>query len=264
LVNALITLGQGDGWGSTNATVSALLALNDFVADDPTASGKSQTVSLLVDGQQKTLQLGSAQHLARTTSIQPGTMEVSLPAAATAPIAIRAETRYLPVADGAQVASKVNGFAVRRELLRWLSDDVPLQRIEINSAGQETPLQIGDVIEDHVEVVNSEDRTYVAVVVPLAAGMEPLNPHLATAPAEAKTKGANTLEPTYAAYLDDQVTFYYDSLPKGNYHFYFRTRATIEGRFIQPAAFAEKMYEQAVNGNSFGTRIVIHANETTP
>ncbi|TPW17309.1 MAG: large extracellular alpha-helical protein, partial [Halothiobacillaceae bacterium] len=259
LLNALVTLGQGDGWGSTNATVSALLTLNDFVADDPTASGKSQAVNLQLDGKSQTLQLGSAQHLVRATSIQPTAIEVELPSSATTPIAIRSESRYLPVADGAQVEAKVNGFAVRRELLRWLSDDEPLQRLEIGTGGQEIALKIGDVIEEHLEVVNGEDRTYVAVVVPLAAGLEPLNPHLATAPAEAKAKGEITLAPTYAAYLDDQVTFYYDSLPKGNYHFYFRTRATIEGRFIQPAAFAEKMYEQAVNGNSAGVRVVVRA-----
>jgi hypothetical protein len=89
--------------------------------------------------------------------------------------------------------------------------------------------------------------------------MEPLNPHLATAPAEAKPANPLTREPSYTAYLDDRVAFYYDSLPRGNYHFYFRTRAAIRGEFIQPAAYAELMYEEAVSGNSAGARVVIQA-----
>ncbi len=113
------------------------------------------------------------------------------------------------------------------------------------------------MVEDHVQLVNNQDRTYVAVVVPLAAGMEPLNPRLATAAPEAKTRGQLTREADYVAYLDDQVAFYYDSLSKGNYHFYFRTRATIPGSFIQPGAYAEMMYQQAINGSSAGARIDI-------
>ncbi len=59
-------------------------------------------------------------------------------------------------------------------------------------------------------VVNPKDRNFVAVVVPLAAGMEPLNLSLATAPPEARTEGRFTSEPSYVAYLDDHVAFYYD------------------------------------------------------
>jgi len=44
--------------------------------------------------------------------------------------------------------------------------------------------------------VNPTTRHYVAVVVPLAAGMEPLNPNLATAPPEARPSKSLTLPPT--------------------------------------------------------------------
>ncbi len=53
------------------------------------------------------------------------------------------------------------------------------------------------------------------------------------------------------------MAYYYDSLPKGSYHFYFRTRATIPGSYIQPAAYAEMMYDEVVNGHSYGARIVV-------
>jgi uncharacterized protein YfaS (alpha-2-macroglobulin family) len=105
--------------------------------------------------------------------------------------------------------------------------------------------------------VNPKTRHYVAVVVPLAAGLEVLNPRLATAPPEAKPKGALTMEPTYVAFLDDQVAFYYDTLPAGSYDFYFRTRATTEGTFTQPPAKAEMMYDAAIVGSSVGAQVTV-------
>ena len=126
-------------------------------------------------------------------------------------------------------------------------------------ARHDRPPAVGDVIEEHVEVVSNANHHYVAVVVPLAAGLEPLNPKLATAPPEATPSGAITATPSYVAYLDDQVAFYYDELPKGAYHFYFRTRATVPGKFTQPQARAELMYDGAVHGESVGARVEVSA-----
>ena len=49
----------------------------------------------------------------------------------------------------------------------------------------------------------------------------------------------------------------YDSLPKGNYRFVFRTRALIAGTFTQPPGEAEAMYQMGIYGASAGQRIVI-------
>jgi uncharacterized protein YfaS (alpha-2-macroglobulin family) len=46
-------------------------------------------------------------------------------------------------------------------------------------------------------------------------------------------------------------------LPAGTYDFYFRTRATVSGSFIQPAAKAEMMYDGTVFGMSNGAKIVV-------
>jgi hypothetical protein len=114
-----------------------------------------------------------------------------------------------------------------------------------------------EVIEERVQVVNPKERHYVAVVVPLAAGVEVLNPALATAPPEARPSGSLTLAPSYVAFRDDHVAFYYDTLPAGTYDFAFRSRATVAGRFVQPPARAEMMYDGAVWGRSPGARIVV-------
>jgi uncharacterized protein YfaS (alpha-2-macroglobulin family) len=118
-------------------------------------------------------------------------------------------------------------------------------------------VSVGDVLEETVELVNPQDRTHVAISLPLAAGLEPLNPNLATAPAEATPSAGPTLTPSWTSFGDDRVFYAYDTLPKGNYRFVFRTRALIPGSFTQPPGEAETMYQAGVYGASAGQRIVI-------
>ena len=77
--------------------------------------------------------------------------------------------------------------------------------------------------------------------------------HLGVVPREGPSKSL-TFPPTY-------VAFYYDELPTGTYDFYFRTRATTSGSFVQPSAFAEMMYDSAVTGQSAGARVRIVRTE---
>ena len=101
---------------------------------------------------------------------------------------------------------------VTRELLLIKKDGPPV-KIPLTEAGTTQTFAAGDIVEEHVQVVNPKERHYVAVTVPLAAGMEPLNPKLQTAPPEAAPAGKMTLNPTYEAYQDDQAAFYYSMLP---------------------------------------------------
>jgi len=172
-------------------------------------------------------------------------------------VVVRASASYIPAAEGSQVAPASSGFVVARELLRVGREGAPAEHLALSEPGTTLTFGVGDVVEEHVQIVNPKERNYVAIVVPLAAGMEPLNPRLATAPPEASPAGRSTREPSYAAYLDDQVALYFDTLPAGTYDFYFRTRATTPGRFIQPPARAEMMYDAAVSGHGAGARIVV-------
>jgi len=173
-------------------------------------------------------------------------------------LGVRAETTWVPAADGSQVAAHASGFVVSREWLRVKKGvDEPPERVPLAQPGTTLALAVGDLVEEHVQVVNPEERHYVAVVVPLAAGIEPLNSKLATASSDATPAGVLTLEPTYTAFLDDRLSFYYDTLPRGTFDFYFRARAATGGRFIQPAAQAEMMYDGSVRGNSAGARVEV-------
>lgn len=255
LVDGLVTLGRGDGWGSTQANAAAVQALSE-VLRAPSPSGGRRRVELALDGTRRSLALTPEAPVARFASSLPGAGEVRLAEGGGVTV-LRAETRWIPRADGASVAAASHGFVVSRELRHVLPGDQPPRLLPVSEAGGTFDFAVGDVIEDHVRVINPESRHYVAVVVPLAAGLEPLNPSLATAPPEARPSGELTRASSYAAYQDDSVSFYYDSLPKGTYDLYFRTRATVAGRFVQPSASAEMMYDEAVRGWSPGAWVEI-------
>ncbi len=256
LTGALVTLGRGDGWGTTNATAAALLALGELLKP-PFAGSTPHAVVVRFGETERTLTIGPDAPVAAFSSLAATPGEVTLQPGGSGKVVVRAETSYVPAADGSQVAPASSGFVVSRELLRYGKEGEPPERIALAVPGATQSFAVGDVVEEHVQVVNQAERHYVAVVVPLAAGMEPLNPNLATAPPEAKPIGVITLAPTYLAFLDDQVGFYYDTLPGGTYDFYFRTRATTAGSFIQPPAQAELMYDGAVRGHSAGARIEV-------
>ncbi len=260
LVDSLVTLGRDDGWGTTNANAEALLALSEILKP-PYSGAKAAQVRVKLDGKEQTINLGSDLPLGFVSGNGLSAGEALLQSkTGSKPVAVRVDTSYVPAEDGSKVAAESNGFVVTRELL-LIQKDGPPKKIALTQAGTTQTFAVGDVIEEHVQVVNPKERHYVAVTAPLAAGMEPLNPKLQTAPPEAAPNGNTTLNPTYIAYQDDQAAFYYNVLPAGTYDFYFRTRATVVGTFIQPAAKAETMYDGAVFGLSNGAKIVVNEKE---
>ncbi len=259
LVNELVSRGEGDGWGSTSANAAALLALGELL-ENPKVSSKRHKLKLIM-GKKSTIIDTKDTILQRKThhSADKGTLEYLSGPQDSLPHVMQSLS-YLPSGHGDLVKQKNTGFVVDRELLLFKDDKQPPIKTPIES-GQTITLDMGVIVEEHIQVINPEKRHFVAISVPFAAGFDPMNPNLATSPKEAEPRGQITRKPDYALYNDDQVTFYYDTLPKGTYHFYYRLRSTTEGSFSHPAAKAEMMYRQTVWGRSNGTRIVIRARK---
>ena len=255
LVDELISRGAADGWGSTNATAAALLTLGEvFRVQTPASTGhefvlqfRDESVELNTAGQ-------IVSHYESVTSSPGGLVWKSGPTD-TLPY-VRLTLDYMPATSGDQVDTKNEGFVVERRIQVVQADGEP-PVVRPVKAGEALELKMATIVEEHIRVVNPEERHYVAVAAPFAAGFEPMNPNLATAPKAAKPAGTMTLAPDYAQYQDDQVIFYYDTLPKGTYDFYFRLKASIAGSFVHPPAKAEMMYKETVRGRSDGTRIVV-------
>jgi len=255
LIKELVNAGQGDGWGSTAANASALLALNDYLEQGALKQQSFHIESLQVN-QKRTHASDSPVMLLLNDKID----RLTLSQASVDGLQVMESIAYMPAESGDKVVQESQGFVVDRELIKISKDSQPGIKIPVK-AGQQVELSIGDIVEEYIQVINPEDRYYVAISVPFAAGMEPMNPALKTSPPEAKPDGIFTQQPDYALYEDDQVTFYFDHLSKGTFNFFYRLKVTTQGSFVHPAAKAEMMYKQSVYGMSNGCRINIQSGD---
>lgn len=253
---ALLGLADGEGWGTTNATAAALEAL----AASWQAPAATIPATLTFPSGTVTGTLDPTHPLFQATTTRPGAIHVQ----ARAGIVALQATDYVPTEPGTVAKADQNGFVLTRTLLRVRPMQgpgpppvqPPMERIEPDPSGV-IHLAVGDVVEEVDELVNPELRDQVALHLPLAAGLEPLNPALATAPAEAAPSASPTLAPSWSAYGDDEVTAVYLSLPAGTYTLRTRMRATVVGSFTAPPATVDMLYRRGTSGSSAGTRVVV-------
>ena len=145
-------------------------------------------------------------------------------------------SRYVPAAPGAEAAPEASGLRGQpRGPTRDSTAGGPGRPDRPRSkAACASPSRTGDILEEHVQIVVPDKRHYVSVIeVPLAAGLELLNPALATAPARGPhPRSRDTLKPAAMSRLDDKhASTHFETLPKGTWDVYLRTRATAEGTF---------------------------------
>jgi alpha-2-macroglobulin len=235
------------GFGDTYTDRRALEALATYLAaakaDVPAsrvALGAAGT--LAVDGKAKVARLVRRSEAPLAGEVQGGA------------VGVRIGYDYLPDAPGAEVKALRQGFVVTRS---WsvVREDGTVEPPREDQAGDVRRLRQGDVLEVHARLVSDEDRFQVALVVPFAAGLEPLNAALATSGPLARPSEADSLQPTYVQRLDGEVRYYFTRLPKGSHAFHFRVRAASEGSFVHPAPWAEQMYRQEVRGRGEGMRV---------
>jgi uncharacterized protein YfaS (alpha-2-macroglobulin family) len=252
LRNGLLGLADGQGWGSTNATAAALRAL----AAAWKAPDQPVSASIMMPADPTIGTLDKTHPLFQATTHTTGPVQVQARAGTT----VLAGTDYVPAEPGAAARADQHGFALTRTLFRVPpvqgSAQPPMTRIEPGADGA-VHLAPGDVVEELDELVTPEDRSQVALHLPLAAGLEPLNPALATATADAAPSAGPTLAPSYASYGDDEVVAVWLTLPKGTYALRTRMRATTAGVFTQPPATAEMLYQPSVSAATGGQTVVV-------
>jgi len=256
LAEGIMDRSNNQGWGNTMDNTAALRVMKVLFAL-PNVSFGTVRFDLSVDGKTSRLDLGSAKF--KSFPVPEGSrisLNVLSGPKSGFPIHFLLQTEYKPDGKSSSFKAQNKGFVIKRESL-LISDKNTLQSRSDADADHPLALKAGAVVEDHVTLINPSDAEYLALRIPLAAGCEPLNPELATAPKEAQPLGSLSLSPSYVQYLDDVVVFYYNKLPKGSYDFYFRVRANFEGNFSQPPARAELMYRQSIQGSSDGQELQI-------
>ena len=256
LLEELLLRGDSNGWGSTQANVQALLALYEVFPGIPLKTSTGAKVDIVTEDGSSTISLNESGTISAVLGGEKPTVLKLASGYRGEELYAWIITEYIPDIPGDQIVAENNGFVVSREQLVYDANDRLRSRVDID-ADTVITYDLEQIVEEHVRVINSEERNFVAVKVPLASGFEPLNPRLANAPPQATPRGRTTHIPSYTDYADDGVTYYFDTLPSGTFDFYFRVRASFEGRFVQPPAKAEMMYDLSSKGRSNGARIDI-------
>jgi uncharacterized protein YfaS (alpha-2-macroglobulin family) len=124
-------------------------------------------------------------------------------------------------------------------------------------------IKAGARVRVRLTMVAANRRYHVALVDPLPAGLEIINPALAvseTIPADPDSPQEGWWWWRWYQHQnlrDERVEVFTQLLWEGVYEYTYVTRATTPGRFVAPPAKAEEMYSPEVFGRSAGDIVVI-------
>lgn len=253
IVDELVRLGKDGDWGSTQANSQALFAIHDYILEKKTQPAE---FTLNTSTGEEVLSIDAQKGCASKYLYNDNAGTLKFKSGKADSFWVRMNQRYLPEEPGYAAGPQLNGFVVKREFI-LMRKDQPVEKVAFDKGGSVVKLAPGDIVEEHLQVLNPENRLFVAVSSPIAAGLEPMNPKLETSGSDARPTNASTNEGNYQAFLDDQVSYYFENMSAGTYDFYFRMKATTEGEFSHPPARAEMMYSMQKSGSSAGVKIVI-------
>jgi uncharacterized protein YfaS (alpha-2-macroglobulin family) len=121
--------------------------------------------------------------------------------------------------------------------------------IDLEPLSEGARLSVGDEVEVHLSLRTKHPLEYVHLRDPRAAGFEP-----ASTTSEHKW---NLGIAWYQEIRDSGTNFFFESLPKGEYPFSYRLRATTQGTFRVGPATVQPMYAPEFSAYSTGGRIQI-------
>ncbi len=226
-------------WGSTQENARAILALRAYLQNRPHTTQQvvlQSKPTLLASNWTNSATIGKDKEIATlqtaTDALPMFRLQSQTPLAK--PVWVRARISYIPQTQGAQLPALNRGFTVQRTT-EVFAEGQENRTYEALPASQKT-IPFGSILQEQVRVLTDRTLYHIAIEVPLAAGLEVMNPNLKTAGADAKSTQANSIPPTHIEYLDDRVRFFFELLPSGDHALYFRARATTQGTFTYPPA----------------------------
>ncbi|MCB9643064.1 MAG: hypothetical protein H6728_08320 [Myxococcales bacterium] len=249
-------------WGSTQDNARALLALRAYLQHQPKSIQQvvlQSRPAYLAANWKTTTTVGNGRDVADIQTVTDALPMLRLKSHTSLkkPIWVRARISYIPQTKGAQLPSLNRGFSVQRST-EVITEGQDSRHFNVK-AGIRKEIPFGSILQEETRILTDRYYYHVALEVPLAAGLEIMNPNLKTSRADAKPSKDNSITPTHIEYLDDRVRFFFEVLPAGEHTLYFRTRATTQGTFTYPPTRAELMYQPSFFGRSPGYTLQIAA-----
>ncbi|MBN1611566.1 MAG: hypothetical protein JW940_33335 [Polyangiaceae bacterium] len=142
-----------------------------------------------------------------------------------------------------------HGLSVERALARVTYDG--------DRQGAASRFAVGDWVELSAIVTTPVPREQVAIVLPLPAGLEAVDPLHATTARLALPPVIGERPVGEVQRHDDRIELFVDSLPAGASRFGELTRATITGDFTLPPATAQCLYAPDVQASTAAARVAV-------
>lgn len=252
-------------WGNTQENARALRALvswrSQFEATTPSFSveafaGAAPVVSGTFEGRSDTVAAGDAS----MEAIAPdgvGRFPVRIEKKGEGTLHWLARLTWVPASP--RVAADSQGFTVERSYTRIDDEGNPLGSVAQG-------VTAGSLVRVTLRIDIPAERRFVAVVDPLPAGFEAIDPRLATT--------AETLEPDaeqepgwlerwtrggfdHVERYDDRLHLFATRLGPGVHEYTYLVRATTRGAFLAPAPRAEEMYHPEVRGHGSTSEVTV-------
>lgn len=260
LVQGLVASRRDGRWGNTYTTLSALSALVDY-ADQFEDGALAQSVRVTLG--KKELLSGSFE------GAKPKRASLPMSALQAGQLSIQPQGRVYWEAHlsyGLQNPEpRDEGFTVQRTM------------VILEGTGHGDTVTPGALVEVTLQITTPVERSFVAIVDPLPAGLESVNTAFATTASALGDDGgqdsgyyyggwdtAPPAERTWSDWvfnhrelLDDRVVLYADWMPAGVHRYTYVARATTPGTYTHPAAVAEQMYAPEVFGRTGGGTFVV-------
>ncbi|HEV8322884.1 MAG TPA: alpha-2-macroglobulin family protein [Myxococcota bacterium] len=258
LARGLMRAHEHAGWSSTQETAFTLMGLATFFRHTTAPAGSAGFAVKLggkdvapaeeLPGGARRFVLDPADVAAAARGAGGGEAVLSLTGAGH--WYLDATLRYARPLEAAPKDGRAAGIAVARRV----------ERLDGGELG--TVVAPGTAVRVRALVELDKTLEYVAVEVPLPAGLEAVDPALATSGAAAgetaspdAARGKGVL--SHAELHDDRVVFFLDYAAAGKYEFAFLARATTRGGFVVPPVHAYAMYDGDTYGLGAPARLAV-------
>ena len=258
VVNGLLAHRTQGRWGNTQENVFILLALDsyfnayeketpDFVARiwlGEAYAAEHEFVGRSPDSQRTTIPMP---YLTDVLTAAGGTENVLVQKDGNGRLYYRIGLNYAP-AD-LNLDSLDRGFSVER---RYEAIDNPEDVVQDEDGVWH--IKAGARVRVNITMSNNNRRYHVALLDPLPAGLEIINPALAVSANAGGNQGGWF---DFQNMRDERAEAFQTLLGEGSYHYSYNTRATTLGTFITPPAKSEEMYSPEVFGRSSSDWVII-------
>ena len=250
-------------WGNAQENAFILLALNDyfdtFESVDPDFVarawlGDTYAVESEFRGRSTDTNLSV---VPMQELLEAGDVDLVLDKDGAGRLYYRFGLRYAP--DDLDLDPRDEGFVVERRY-----DAIDDEADVVREADGSWTIVAGATVRVTVTMVADARRTNIALIDPLPAGLEAVNPALATSlTVPSSDPGVERTGSWFRGWFehqnlrDDRVEAFTSFLPAGTYTYSYVARATTPGEFVVPPSRAEEIFAPEVFGRSSSDRVVI-------